>query len=167
MHQMNTPSSISIALGQSSIPEDFNGCPGSNSFVSILLQDVTVEQLRYDAFVALLFKQESFRHMVDHARGGVCEEAGELSSWLKRHVVYGEPLDKISKEGKSLRYHIVEELGDLRFFAQAVMQLIGITEQEVLQENANKLCVRYKTLRYSDEAAQGRADKLPGSSTES
>jgi hypothetical protein len=152
---MSTP----IHLGQVSAEEDFNGCPGANSFIGILLPEGGTETIRYDAFVALLFKQESYRHMIDHARGGICEEAGECSSWLKRHVVYGEPLDKISKEGKTLRYHIVEELGDSRFFQQAVMNILGITEQEVLQENANKLCIRYKQLRYSDEAAQRREDK--------
>jgi NTP pyrophosphatase (non-canonical NTP hydrolase) len=147
-----------ISLGQCSHSSDFDNYPGANSFVAILV-DGAAEQIRYDAFVALLFKQEARRHMIDHARGGVCEEAGELSSWIKKHVVYGLPLDHISKEGKTLRYHIVEELGDLRFFIQAVMNQFYISEQELLQENANKLCVRYKQLRYSDEAARSREDK--------
>ena len=106
--------------------------------------------ISYGAFVALLFKRESMRHMVDHARGGVCEEAGELSTCLKRHVVYGKELD---------RKNLVEELGDLRFFMQAVMNLFDVDEQEILQANAEKLSARYKSLTYTQKEAINRADK--------
>ena len=120
----------------------------SNSFV--IVDDTPI---RYDVFVASLFKQETFRHMVDHARGGVCEEAGELSTWLKKHVVYGKELqmDKV-----------IEELGDLEFFCQAIKNLFMISDQEILQANADKLSERYKGLKYSDEAAIARADKTEG-----
>ena len=120
------------------------------SFVAVPDEFGTHETISYPSFVALLFKQESFRHMVDHARGGVCEEAGELSTCLKRHVVYGQPLN---------RTNLVEELGDLRFFMQAVMNLFQIGEQEILQANADKLSTRYKNLAFSEEAATERADK--------
>lgn len=120
------------------------------SFVAVPTPDGKEEVMGYPAFVALLFKQESFRHMVDHARGGVCEEAGELSTCLKRHVVYGQELDIIN---------LVEELGDLRFFMQAVMNLFNIDEQQVLQRNADKLSKRYKSLAWSGEAATAREDK--------
>jgi hypothetical protein len=56
----------------------------------------------------------------------------------------------------------VEELGDLRFYIQAVMNTLGISEYEILQENANKLRVRYAGLSYSNEAAIARADKATG-----
>jgi len=135
---------------QTSSPEDFKGHPGANSFVVIRLDGGALETVRYDAFVALLFKQQSLDKMCLHAALGVCGEAGELADVVKREVIYGKELD---------RKNLVEELGDLRFYVQAVMQLYGISEQEVLQENANKLSIRYKGLRYSDEAAQGRADK--------
>ena len=122
------------------------------SFVTVPSQvDPTCyDVIGYPAFVALLFKQETFRHMVDHARGGICEEAGELSTCLKRHVVYGQDLNKLN---------LIEELGDLRFFMQAVMNLFGVDEQEILQANADKLSTRYKSLAFSEEAATIRADK--------
>jgi phosphoribosyl-ATP pyrophosphohydrolase len=122
----------------------------SISFVVVPKPDGKEEIMSYDAFVALLFKQESFRHMVDHARGGVCEEAGELSTCLKRHVVYGQELDIMN---------LIEELGDLRFFMQAVMNLFDIEEQTVLQRNADKLSARYKSLAWTSEDAANRADK--------
>lgn len=123
-----------------------SGSPASLGFVQ--LSDGKL--LPYAEFVKALFKRESFRHMADHARGGVCEEAGELSTAIKRHVVYNKAPDI---------HNIIEELGDLRFFMQAVMGLYGISEQQVLQHNAAKLMVRYEELEYSDQAAQKRADK--------
>lgn len=141
-------------LGQNSQPKDFSGHPGANSFICIKLGDA-IETLRYDAFVAMLFKQDRTDRMYLHAALGVAGEAGELADAVKKEFIYGKPRDL---------KNIIEELGDLRFYIQATMQLYGISEQEVLQENANKLSIRYKQLRYSDEAAQSRADKLPGSS---
>ena len=131
---------MTSAISFVSVP-DFDGPEGARKTIS------------YEAFVALLFKTETFRHMVDHARGGVCEEAGELSTCLKRHVVYKKDLD---------RKNLVEELGDLRFFMQAVMNLFDVDEQEILQANAEKLSARYKSFSYSQEAAWLRADKPSG-----
>lgn len=139
-----------IKMTQNSGPDDFDGYPGANSFICILLPGGGTETIRYDVFVALLFKQQSRPLMQLHAALGVAGEAGELADVVKKEVIYGKDHN---------RNHLVEELGDLRFYIQAVMNLNGITEQEVLQQNANKLCVRYKQLRYSDEDAIGRADK--------
>lgn len=145
---MNFPTPLQ--LGQTSSPEDFDGCAGANSYVSIILPAGGIEQTRYDSFVALLFKEQSAPLMHLHAALGVAGEAGELADAIKKEHIYGKPTD---------RKNIVEELGDLRFYIQAVQQLYGITEQEVLQQNANKLCIRYKSLRYSDGDAIARADK--------
>lgn len=141
---MNSP-----PVQQTSQPEDFTGHPGANSFICIKLENA-IETLRYDAFVAMLFKQQSLDLMCLHAALGVAGEAGELADCIKKEIIYGKDLD---------RKNLVEELGDLRFYIQATMMLYGISEQEVLQENANKLSIRYKSLRYSDEAAVSRADK--------
>jgi NTP pyrophosphatase (non-canonical NTP hydrolase) len=108
------------------------------------------EQVRYDQFVRRLFKVMPDSMMKTHAALGVCGEAGELADAIKKEVIYGKDAD---------RNNIVEELGDLRFYIQAVQQLYGISEQEILQHNANKLGVRYKGLVYSDSAARDRADK--------
>jgi NTP pyrophosphatase (non-canonical NTP hydrolase) len=139
-----------LELSQTSGVEDFAGMPGANSFVAIRLPEGGIETVRYDAFVGLLFKQQALPFMKLHTALGCAGEAGELADAIKKEVIYNKPVD---------RANIVEELGDLRFYLQALMMLYGITEQEVLQQNANKLCVRYKSLRYSDEAAQQRADK--------
>ncbi len=122
----------------------------TNNYVMVLGESGLTERIRYDAFVALLFKQQEATVMVLHAALGVCSEAGELGDAIKKHAIYGKPLD---------RANLVEELGDLRFFMEAVCNMFDISDQEVLQGNANKLATRYKGLAYSDVAAIGRADK--------
>lgn len=137
----------------------------SQSLGFVCLTSVTydgplAETIRYDQFVRQLFKADTMNQMVNHAALGVCGEAGELADCLKKHIHYNKPLD---------RKNLVEELGDLRFYIQAVQNLFGITEQEVLQANADKLATRYVGLKYSDTAAILRADKageIPGAGKE-
>lgn len=121
--------------------------PLSNSFVQ--LSDSRM--IRYDEFVRKLFKLNAACGDSVHAAMGIAGEAGELTDAIKKHIVYNKPLDLVN---------VIEELGDLRFYMQALMNLYGITEQQVLQYNAAKLMVRYEGLEYSDRAAQERKDKI-------
>lgn len=109
-------------------------------------------QTTYDEFVRKLWKRfPDERLEICHAAMGVSGESGELCDALKKVAIYGKKLD---------RDNIVEELGDIRFFMQAIMNRYQITDTEVLQDNANKLSERYKELVYTDEAAIARADKI-------
>ena len=128
----------------------------ANSFV-ICIKEVngliSPSPVRYDQFVRQLLKADSEVMMKLHAALGVAGEAGELADAVKKECIYKKPVD---------RYNIIEELGDLRFYMQAVQQMYEITEQEVLQANADKLAKRYVGLTYSNEAAIARADKVDG-----
>lgn len=116
-----------------------------NSFVK-----VGDDVIRYDQFVLQLFKPDTAAMMKLHAALGICGEAGELADAIKKAVVYGKKEDMPN---------ILEELGDLRFYIQAVQNIYGIPEQVILQYNAEKLSKRYASLRYSDREAIERADK--------
>lgn len=85
-----------------------------------------------------------------HAATGVSGEAGELLDAVKKHVIYKKPLD---------RENMVEELGDLEFYMEQVRQNLGITREETISANIAKLSIRYAGLKYSNDAAQLRADK--------
>ena len=84
-----------------------------------------------------------------HAATGISGEAGELLDAVKKHAVYGKEVD---------RENVVEELGDLEFYMEAIRSELGITREETLIHNMRKLGIRYKD-GYSNEAAQERADK--------
>lgn len=87
---------------------------------------------------------------LDHMAMGIAGEAGELVDAIKRFTVYSKPLD---------RENVIEELGDLEFFMEGLRQNLGITRDETLAHNTAKLMVRYSSGSYSDQQAQGRADK--------
>ena len=87
-----------------------------------------------------------------HMAVGVSGEAGELLDAVKRHVIYGKPID---------RENVVEELGDLGFYLEGVRAQCGITRSETLTANKMKLLgKRYASGTYSDEQAINRADKV-------
>jgi NTP pyrophosphatase (non-canonical NTP hydrolase) len=85
-----------------------------------------------------------------HMAVGVSGEAGELLDAVKKVAIYNKEVD---------RDNIVEELGDLEFYMEGLRQGLGISREETLNANIAKLSKRYEGLRYSNEAAQTRADK--------
>ena len=107
--------------------------------------------MRYDMFVKQLFKGDTREGMLTHAALGVAGEAGELVDALKKHVIYGKPLDL---------ENVKEEIGDLRFYLEALCNVLDLNDQSIIQGNMNKLAKRYKALTYSSEAAIAREDKV-------
>jgi len=85
-----------------------------------------------------------------HMAVGVAGEAGELLDAIKKEVIYNKALD---------RENVIEELGDLEFYMEGLRQGLGITREETLTRNIEKLSVRYNNFFYSDAAAIERADK--------
>lgn len=127
----------------------------SNDFITIQVasqppEQVAYEVVRYDNFVRNLIKPDTEAMMALHAGLGVCGEAGELADAIKKEYIYKKPRDLAN---------VIEELGDLEWYMQAVRNHYGLTRENILQANADKLSVRYKQLKYSDEAAIERADK--------
>ncbi len=84
-----------------------------------------------------------------HAAVGIAGEAGELLDAVKKQWVYNKPLDMVN---------MVEELGDLEFYMEALRQNLGLSREVILLQNIEKLKHRYPD-GYSDAAAQARADK--------
>lgn len=107
----------------------------------------------YPDTVRALFKTAGMNNEADammHAAIGVAGEAGELLDAVKKVWAYGKPLDVPNA---------LEELGDLEFYMEALRQHIGVTREEVLQANQEKLAKRYPGGVYSDQYAQMRLDK--------
>ncbi len=84
-----------------------------------------------------------------HAAVGIAGEAGEILDAIKKHWVYNRPID---------RENLIEELGDLEFYMQAMRNLIDVTRDEVIDTNVKKLGKRYPQ-GYTDFHAAERLDK--------
>jgi uncharacterized protein YabN with tetrapyrrole methylase and pyrophosphatase domain len=161
----NTPSNITWGgLTFNQIEKEINmGAVNGTPWVTVyktdphdMEQGQIGEQIRYDIFVEKLFKEMHPFEMKTHAGFGICGEVGELVDVMKREMIFKH---NATIEGKPIREGIVEETGDCFFYLFSVMQLYGLTVQEVLQYNAEKLGKRYTGLKYSDQAAKDRADK--------
>jgi NTP pyrophosphatase (non-canonical NTP hydrolase) len=84
-----------------------------------------------------------------HSALGLAGEAGEFVDCVKKHTVYGKPLDKANA---------IEELGDLLWFVALGCKSLGVSMQMIAEQNIGKLRVRYPD-QYSDELAAARLDK--------
>jgi NTP pyrophosphatase (non-canonical NTP hydrolase) len=120
-------------------------------------ESVIPTNMRYSQFVANRVKSMGSETAdILHAAVGICGEAGELLDAVKKHWAYNQELDK---------ENIIEELGDMEFYMCALRMLIGVTQEEVIQANADKLSKRYNSGSYSDEQAASRMDKIATSAT--
>lgn len=94
---------------------------------------------------------------IQHMSIGICTESGELLDAIKKVTIYRKVLDM---------ENVVEELGDLEFYIEGLRQELGISRDEVLKRNMEKLLTgkkaRYKEGNYSNESAQRRSDKEMG-----
>ena len=86
-----------------------------------------------------------------HMGVGVSTEANELLDAIKKHTIYQKPLDV---------ENVKEEAGDILFYLSNILQSVGLSFEEVLQHNIDKLSVRYSSGKYSNEQAQQRVDKI-------
>lgn len=85
-----------------------------------------------------------------HMAVGVSGEAGELLDAIKKHVIYGKPLDY---------ENVIEELGDIEFYLQGLRNLLSVNRETIIKINQDKLSRRYHKGVYTDEQAINREDK--------
>jgi len=84
-----------------------------------------------------------------HATLGISGEAGELLDAVKKSFIYNKELDFVNAK---------EELGDILWYVALACRTLGVSFDEIMQMNIDKLTKRYPE-KYTDEAAAERADK--------
>lgn len=101
----------------------------------------------HDILVQLTPLQASMLHMAV----GISGEAGELLDAIKKHAIYQKELDFAN---------VKEEAGDILFYLTGLLNDVGITLNECIEANREKLSKRYPNKCYSNADAIKRADKL-------
>lgn len=81
-----------------------------------------------------------------HAMLGLMSELGELADALKKHLIYGKPLDMVN---------LVEELGDKDWYRALFADAIGVGIEKSWEINIAKLRARYPE-RFTQEQALNR-----------
>ncbi len=107
-----------------------------------------------------------------HMTIGMHLEAAELYDAIKKVVIYNKEPDikNITEELGDFEFYFtgycftndpneIHESGVLRASLNEIMNIFGITYEEVIAANKVKLAKRYEGLVYSDKAAQDRANK--------
>lgn len=95
-----------------------------------------------------------------HAAVGCSGEGGEMLDCVKKVFIYGKRWDQIDpKTNDTPLENLLEEMGDFRFYYQKLLNMIGITDEDVQAHNYVKLSTRYSSGVYTDAQAQERADK--------
>jgi len=130
-----------------------------NDFVCVPLNEIDPDTgayhttVRYDNFVKNLLKADTDQMMKIHAAVGVAGEAGELLDAVKKVYIYGQTLtaDKLN--------NIIEEMGDIEFYLQAMRNLFSLKRQDILTVNAMKLSKRYRDLTFTVSESEKRRDK--------
>ena len=84
-----------------------------------------------------------------HAALGLSGEAGEFADCIKKHWVYGQPLDKANA---------AEEIGDILWYCALACNALDVQLADVAAMNIEKLRKRYPA-RYQHDMAAFRADK--------
>jgi len=128
--------------------ENQNKDVGSVQRTEVMTHPELVQALCKDGRTILSQMTSRDAHLI-HMALGISGEAGELLDAIKKSVIYLRPLDIPN---------IIEELGDLEFYMEGLRERLNITREQVLQDNINKLTIRYGKM-YSDKSANERNDK--------
>lgn len=95
-----------------------------------------------------------------HAAVGMAGEGGEMLDCVKKVWIYGKTWDQVDpKTDQTPLENLLEEAADNRFYYQKLLNMTGLTDEDVQAYSYHKLRQRYATGFYSDAQAQARADK--------
>lgn len=81
-----------------------------------------------------------------HCVIGINTESGELMDAFKKHIFYGKPLDLVN---------VGEELADIMWYVSNMCRLSGLDFEKLLENNINKLRVRFPD-KFSQDNALNR-----------
>lgn len=100
------------------------------------MTNVEFAMQEYQAFVnrGVILDDDSQRERLLLGALGLAGEAGEVIDHIKKHVFHGKPLDRAA---------VILELGDSLWYFTVILRALGITWDEVIDGNIEKLTARY------------------------
>jgi len=69
-----------------------------------------------------------------HTAMGCCTESGELMDAVKKHILYGKPIDEVNLQ---------EEAGDMFWYCALLADAVGFSFEDTFEKNIAKLKARY------------------------
>lgn len=93
---------------------------------------IVTDLMDYDPVICRLEDIHTVR--LFHAAMGMDTEQGEFMDMLKKHILYGKPLDEVN---------LKEELGDLLWYIALALDELGADFESIFETNIKKLRARY------------------------
>ena len=90
----------------------------------------------------------NLQHII-HAHLGLSSETGEVGDAIKKHIIYGQPLDIDN---------LIEECGDILWYVSLMVSACGATMEQTMEMNIEKLKRRYPE-KFTEQHAAMRLDK--------
>lgn len=78
-----------------------------------------------------------------HATMGISTEAGELLDVMKKYLAYGRIIDRVN---------LAEECGDVLWYVAIILRELGLSFEDVMDMNINKLEKRFPEKFTSEKA---------------
>jgi len=101
-------------------------------------QGITPNEYQRDALrtenTPLFTKDDRVLSRLLHGSIGIATEVGELQDALKKHLIYGKPLDNVN---------VMEECGDLLWYIALTLDAAGYTMEHAMERNISKLRKRF------------------------
>jgi NTP pyrophosphatase (non-canonical NTP hydrolase) len=85
-----------------------------------------------------------------HAAMGCCTESGELMDAVKKHILYGKPIDDVNLQ---------EEAGDMFWYCALLADAVGFSFEDTFEKNIAKLQARYPNRFNEKDALVRNLDK--------
>ena len=98
----------------------------------------------------IMAENDQHKAHLTHMALGIAGEAGELVDAIKKYAIYNQKLDV---------QNVKEELGDLLFYMQGILQYLECDLADIAYNNTMKLQKRYPNRRFTNEDAKLRRDK--------
>ena len=114
------------------------------------------ESKDYSHFAARLFDLEKEGFPTERlltAAVGLCAESGEFTEVVKKIIFQGKPVNEDNL------FHLKRELGDIMWYVMQACMGLGVSLEEVVEMNVEKLSARYPEgtfdVHFSENRKQG------------
>ena len=119
-------------------------------FVDRVTSQASKDYVSYIERLGELHDQGCNIERLDTAASGICAEGGEFMEIVKKVKFQGKPWNRENKE------HLQKELGDIMWYVAQATQSLGISMEEVLDTNIQKLSKRYPAGTFDSYFSENR-----------
>lgn len=129
----------SAAIKLSASPRSLDGMNATDYLKAALRTEPT----DYTSITARISGDNQAGSRVLHAMIGLCTETGELQDAVKKHIIYGKPIDRVN---------VIEEFSDCLWYIAVGLDACGSSFEEAFAKNIAKLKARFPDKFTEDQA---------------